>query len=401
MPAQAELVLKEYRAWEAQHGGDPAQGEARAQTAAQSMQSRTPFELNVGAHPEDITLWQKYIEMERKHGTAPRVSCIYERALKIFCLLPDLWADFASYTALTLQNAPAALPIYRRALRNVPSSAKLWAGLLGCLERAGEPSSTLDEVFMGACAAGLPDAQAMLQVAKAWCGYHLRTLPPRDDGEPIGDVPLVAALQVCQPASQPALGACPPLALIVASVQVAAARVDAYADAAASLAMEKYRARLEARHMGELDAMVKRWEAVIGATEHFDVSLWSEYIEVLRSVKELGDAEDKIPPQGTERIRSAYRRACLSGPIWLCDAWVDWEEEWGSLEHIEAAQEARCARSKTLQVQIESGCSQAIFLIVVWFAGGERGQRGQGSNGGGKEEGGSNRWQGCKSACWR
>ena len=83
------------------------------------MRPRVPFEQNVTINPHNAELWRKYIKLEQRHGDASRVSSLYERALAIFCLLPDLWLEYASYTTQTLHQPARAVGILERAVRNV------------------------------------------------------------------------------------------------------------------------------------------------------------------------------------------------------------------------------------------------------------------------------------------
>ena len=44
-------------------------------------------------------------------------------------------------------------------------------------------------------------------------------------------------------------------------------------------------------------------------------------------MKEFSEEDSKKAQKGEFRVRDAYRRACLNGPMWMGEAYIAWEEE--------------------------------------------------------------------------
>lgn len=109
-------------------------------------------------------------------GDQARVICLFERAIKNFCLVVDLWIQYTNYLDFKTKGigAPIILETYMKATRNCYWSGLLWSGYIRALEHFSK-SSEIPEIFEKALASGFQTAQDFYQVFQSYIDYLLRS----------------------------------------------------------------------------------------------------------------------------------------------------------------------------------------------------------------------------------
>jgi squamous cell carcinoma antigen recognized by T-cells 3 len=150
-----------YEAFEQQRAPDAATAAATLAAVAPAykragaeMDARRPFEAAAAAaaptpSPADdthLTSFLQYIDYEGKQKplNAFRVRALYERAVLLHPLRPELWARYTDWLDRALPAAAVVLPVHARALRACPWAGDLWANGLRALERLKQPAEAID-----------------------------------------------------------------------------------------------------------------------------------------------------------------------------------------------------------------------------------------------------------------
>lgn len=53
--------------------------------------------MQLAAEPPRLAEYQSYIDFEQKEGDPARIQITFERTLAENCLVPDMWARYATY----------------------------------------------------------------------------------------------------------------------------------------------------------------------------------------------------------------------------------------------------------------------------------------------------------------
>ena len=120
--AQAALVTAWTLYLNAEHSGKLAAATAAAARAAGKGKGKQPQ------------------QQQGKDAAAPTADpsflvCLHERAVRECYWEAALWLRYGQLHEDRLKSPPAALRVYRRAVRTAPHEPQLWAGLLRCTER--------------------------------------------------------------------------------------------------------------------------------------------------------------------------------------------------------------------------------------------------------------------------
>ncbi|KAG2782237.1 hypothetical protein PC129_g6656 [Phytophthora cactorum] len=210
---QNDLVMSEFRAWDAYNTLDEASGSAFAEASKRQTKLFTPlmkklrgFEARVNAAPgtEDAAApeqtWLQYLNFV-KHRVAPLMSsdsegkqlvvCLYESAMAVMCLSPTLWASYLEYLEPEEANSKSVekLAVARRAVRNVPFDSSAWTDLLIEMERQGSAREVSDFIRRELLARSNPpmDQFHLLSVLLTWCDSVRRHASISIDGESLED----------------------------------------------------------------------------------------------------------------------------------------------------------------------------------------------------------------------
>lgn len=267
--------------------------------AKQKLKVRETFEANLVKDENSINHYQEYINFELKEKDPTRIQIIFERAITVHCLESTIWSQYLTYLDSTLKISTVSLPVYERAIRNVPWSVEIWCDYIRSLERYEQPHKEVLSVFEQALAAGFGEPAAYLELWLCFIDYmRRRTIWSKDITESMSDLRTVFER---------------------ANVHLSKCRGDP------DFEVSKYCANLEADQFGVMENARKLW-ADIATAQPFKASVWMEYIQL---EKTFGDKK---------HLRKAFQRALekvYDDPELLVKSFIQFEREEGSLEAFE------------------------------------------------------------------
>lgn len=267
--------------------------------AKQKLKVRETFEANLVKDENSIDHYQEYINFELKEKDPTRIQIIFERAITVHCLESTIWSQYLTYLDSTLKISTVSLPVYERAIRNVPWSVEIWCDYIRSLERYEQPHKEVLSVFEQALAAGFGEPAAYLELWLCFIDYmRRRTIWSKDITESMSDLRTVFER---------------------ANVHLSKCRGDP------DFEVSKYCANLEADQFGVMENARKLW-ADIATAQPFKASVWMEYIQL---EKTFGDKK---------HLRKAFQRALekvYDDPELLVKSFIQFEREEGSLEAFE------------------------------------------------------------------
>jgi len=267
--------------------------------AKEKLKSREPFEEKLLEEENSIEHYQEYVDFELKLKDPPRIQIIYERAVAAHCLESSFWLQYLSYLDSNIKISNVSLPVFERAVRNVPWSVEIWCDYLRSLERYEQPHSKALSVFEQALSAGFGEPGAYLELWLCFIDYtRRRTVWSEDITETMSDLRTVFER---------------------ANTHLAKCGGDP------EFEVSKYCANLEADQFGSMENARKLW-AEITNSHPFKASVWMEYVQL---EKTFGDKK---------HLRKAYQRALektYDEPQLVINSYTQFEREEGSLEAFE------------------------------------------------------------------
>jgi len=129
---------------------------------------------------EQLQVYQDYIVFEQNKGEPPRIICLFERALKDHCLVPDVWLKYTAYLD-KLKSRSQIRDGYDRALRNCPWVSQIWVNYLLALERQSTEFVKMKEIVDKALQVGFSEAADYLSIWSAYCDYLWRRISWSED----------------------------------------------------------------------------------------------------------------------------------------------------------------------------------------------------------------------------
>jgi len=266
--------------------------------AKDKLKAREKFESKLVTE-SSIEHYQDYIDFELKEKDPTRIQMIFERAITIHCLEASIWSQYLTYLDSSLKISTVSLPVFARAIRNVPWSVEIWCNYLRSLERYEEPHKEVLSVFEQALTAGFGEASAYLELWLCFIDYlRRRTEWSKDITESMSDLRTVFER---------------------ANTHLTKCKGDPDCE------VSKYCANLEADQFGVMENARKIWADIVTA-HPFKSSVWLEYIQL---EKTFGDKK---------HLRKAYQRALekvFDDPEILVKSFIQFEREEGSLEAFE------------------------------------------------------------------
>ncbi|XP_076434791.1 spliceosome associated factor 3, U4/U6 recycling protein-like [Babylonia areolata] len=262
-----------------------------------------------------LAAYQAYLEFELSEGDPARVQCLFERAILDNCLVPDLWLQYTKYLDEKLKIRSISMAAYDRALRNCPWSGALWRNYVLALERNAQPFDVVKGAMDKALMAGFTEASDYLQVWTVYIDYLRRRIDWTKDHEQ-------------------------DLETFRLTVERAADHLyeNFGLDGDPEASLRQHRARIEARHCGNMAGARELWNQVMQEGYGSQASMWLSYYRLERT---FGDVK---------HCRRILQRALNSVTDWLeciTQAYIDFEREEGTLEDYEVAYskcEAQLAR---------------------------------------------------------
>ena len=353
----ADDALKSYIAWEKEQSHqDPSQvQEANLdgddvvvsqavqrdfELAQRAFQLRWPFEetlINLaqeGMTPENmqhvLMTYLSYIDLEESGGSGDvnRVKCIYERAVSALPLTAHIWLKYGRFLEkhepVSHHAAELVELLYHRAVRNCPWSGELWSRLMRALERHGVDQSQQEIIYTEALNSPLQHGEDVVQITLA----RATSLRRRGNDS-------ASKLRSVFSDARNLIGS----------------RFPEYSDA--KLRLTSYWAKWEESvsatvqrddrhetHVFRNDAVAaarKVWESALATQEAQQPLAWSRF------------AAFEISHGNLEAARQVYQR-CLARRLdttihaTVCEAWLEFEREYGSEEEYHRA----CVRTEPI-----------------------------------------------------
>ena len=87
---------------------------------------RDSFEYKISQNHPNVELFYEYIEYEKSRGDVGRVPILFERALVLHCLNPQLWRDYINYYVISKLSSMEILSVGERATRNCMYDVATW-----------------------------------------------------------------------------------------------------------------------------------------------------------------------------------------------------------------------------------------------------------------------------------
>uniref|UniRef100_A0A0D6R1C0 RRM domain-containing protein n=1 Tax=Araucaria cunninghamii TaxID=56994 RepID=A0A0D6R1C0_ARACU len=320
--ADIDLTLEDYKAWEQLQGNvigddtDPLAGMhsnviLAYRKAVEMYKSCADYEEKLagakGADADRLQNYLNYINFEKASGDPARVQLLYERAITDFPVVSDLWLGYTNYLDSSLKVPHIAKAVYARAVQNCPWVEALWAKYMLALERFDAAEEELSAVF-----------EQSLQCRFSNTEEYLDLFLTRADGlrrriMKLGEISNASWLALLRETFQRA-------------VEYLSAHLN-YKDQ--FLRLHAYWAHLEVQLAKDMAAARGVWESLIKMSGGM-LEVWQGYIDMELALNNVSEA------------RALYKR-CYSkrfkgnGSEAICEAWIRFEREYGSLEDLERA----------------------------------------------------------------
>lgn len=336
-------TLIEYTEWESQQGirigddsnelaGLPSNVATAYRKAVQMCGQRERLEEKISREkPKDMELLQNfllYIAVEEGTGDPARAQVLYERSVAEFPITHDLWLKYTDYLEKNLKVSAIILFVYARAVRNCPWTQALWSRYLLALERSNSSESDISKVFEQSLHSGFA-----FSTPEEYLEYYLT----RADG---------LRRRICVLADetdkQTYLGSL--RETFNQAAQFLSTYFPDFMDR--SLRLYSYWGQLEASLANDVIAARGVWENLIKSSGWM-LEVWKGYIAMEIHLGNLAEAR-------TIYKRCYSRRLEGNGTEVLCEAWLRFEREHGSLEDYDRALTKvtpRLAEVKQLQKQ--------------------------------------------------
>ncbi|MCO5600438.1 hypothetical protein L7F22_054551 [Adiantum nelumboides] len=334
-------TFKDYVRWESQQGvqlgdesddlaGLPANIASAHRKALQMCSPREPLEEKVSKEkPKDANLLQKflsYIALEEETGDPARVQVLYERAIAEFPITQDLWLKYTIYLEQNLKGSTIIPSVYGRATRNSPWNQVLWSRYLLALERSNAIEIDIAKVFEQSLHSGFS-----FSTPEEYLDHFLT----RVDG---------LRRRMCGGPADKSFNLGPLRETFNQAVEVLSTFFPTFVDR--SLRLHSYWARLEHSFANDMAAARGVWENLVKSSGWM-LEAWKGFITMEVKLGNLAEA------------RTLYRRCYTrkfegKGTEALCESWLQFEREYGSLEDYDRALlkvTARMAEVKKLQQQ--------------------------------------------------
>eukprot|EP00252_Welwitschia_mirabilis_P019730 TRINITY_DN4649_c0_g1_i2.p1 TRINITY_DN4649_c0_g1~~TRINITY_DN4649_c0_g1_i2.p1 ORF type:complete len:822 (+),score=189.82 TRINITY_DN4649_c0_g1_i2:143-2608(+) len=330
--ANNDSTLEEYKSWEKQHGiiignesdklaGLPSSVISAFVKANDMYNARIDFEESVSEGKcngaERLQNFMRYINFEKSSGDPTRVQLLYERAVTEFPVTKDLWLSYTDFLDSNLK-VPGVIKVYARAVRNCPWVGVLWTKYMLALERSNASEDEISAVF-----------EQSLQCSFSDVGEYLDLFLLRADGL---RRKITKNVDIDQQN----------LVSLRKTFQRAAEYFNMYLDPVADLVhLYSYWSRLECQLAKDISAARNVWEELT-KKRGMHIEVWKGYIDMEVSLGNISEA------------RAVYKR-CYSKKLYgngsqaICESWLRFEREYGSLEYFDLALKKVAPRLKEVQ----------------------------------------------------
>ncbi|XP_048128253.1 squamous cell carcinoma antigen recognized by T-cells 3 isoform X2 [Rhodamnia argentea] len=330
-----ESTLGAYKAWEAEQGtsqdvescdvGKSFPHVATAYEKALDMyNARVNFEQQISrqdlSDTERLQQYMIYLKFEHSVGDPARIQVLYERAITDFPISSDLWLDYTRYMDKTLKAGDVVKDVHSRATKNCPWLGELWARYLLCLERGHSSESEICSVFEKSLHCTFSTFEEYLDLFLARVDGLRRRISFAGGLEVSSDYQHIR--ETFQRASD----------YLAPHLKNTDGLVRLYA----------YWARLESKLAKDIVSARGVWESLLKISGSM-LEAWQSYIAMEIELGHIREA------------RSIYKR-CYSkrfpgpGSEEVCNSWLRFEREYGTLEDFDHALQKVMPRLEELQL---------------------------------------------------
>lgn len=326
--------LLAYKLWEVEHGNDlnvnssdlegiSSHVASAYKKALEMYHARVNLEEQISKSDapdtERLQLYKRYLKFEESAGDPARVQILYERAITEFPISSDLWIDYTRYLEKTLKVGNVLKDVLSRATRNCPWVGELWVRQLLCLERARASEDDISLVFEKALQCSFSSYEEYLDLFLT----RIDGLRRRISG--------AGEMQVLD------------YAVIRDTFQRASDYLSLQLKGTdALLRVYAYWAHLELTLANDIVAARGVWESLLKISGTM-LEAWQGYIKM------------EIDKGNLNEARSIYRRCYTkrfpgSGSQDICQSWLRFEREFGTLDDYDYALQKVSPRLEELQM---------------------------------------------------
>lgn len=343
-----DSTLQDYKFWEEQQGvvignavdhlaGLPSHVISAYKKALQMYNARAGYEEKVarGKHA-DTELFQNYlsyINFEESSGDPARVQVLYERAITEFPVANDLWLSYTQYLDSNLKVPSIIKSVYARAVRSCPWVEALWAKYMLALERFDASEEDLSAVFEQSLHCGFSNPNEYLDLFLVRADGLRRRIMKMDE---INKSSYLVQLRE--------------------TFQRAAEYLSSHLNYTDQfLHLHAYWARLEYQLGGDLEAARGVWESLIKTCGGM-LEAWQGYINMELLAGNINEARAIYKKCYSRRFKGG-------GSEEICESWLRFEREYGSLDDLDWAVTKVTPRLKELRLfqQQQETTSQVIL----------------------------------------
>ncbi|XP_074096136.1 squamous cell carcinoma antigen recognized by T-cells 3 [Cotesia typhae] len=307
-----DKTFEEYQQWRLNEGKEANVSDEVVkggyQRAVKDLEDRRGYEdklLCCQADDERFDTYKMYLEYEKLHGDPGRVSVLFERAITELSLEARLWEDYIKYSVSTIKIEPIIERIYHRATRNVPWCANIWRQWMRSLEKWNKPLMEIQIKLEQALTAGFSTAEDYRSLWMTFLEYLRRRLDTDNRAEE------EKALETIRAAFNRAAEHLAKLFGLAGDPQCT---------------ILQFWARTEAIHGKKMDKARQLWADIMSQGHSETAGMWLEYVALEKC---CGD---------TKPLRKLFTKALAAVKDWpetICNAWLDFERDEGSLEQVE------------------------------------------------------------------
>ncbi|CAO2829854.1 unnamed protein product [Amaranthus hypochondriacus] len=268
---------------------------------------------------ERLPLFKKYLKFEESAGDPARVQILYERAITEYPICSDFWIDYIRYLEKTLKVGDVVKNATSRATRNCSWIGELWVRHMLCLERAHASEDEISMVF-----------EKALQCSFSSYEEYLDLFLTRIDGLR-RRISVAGEMQVLD------------YAVIRDTFQRASDYLSVHLKGTdALLRLYGYWARLELTLANDIVAARGVWESLLKISGS-NIEAWQGYIKMEIDKGTLNDARAIFRRCYTKRFPG-------TGSEDICQLWLRFEREYGTLDDYDYAVQKVSPRLQELQI---------------------------------------------------
>ncbi|KAI4296137.1 hypothetical protein L6164_036120 [Bauhinia variegata] len=326
-------TLAAYKAWEVEQRNIDAESydiaatyphvSSAYQKALEMYNARVHHEEQISSQDisesERLTCYMNYLKFEQSSGTPPRVQVLYERAVTDLPISPALWLDYTRYLDKTLKVGTVVSNVYSRATKNCSWVGQLWSRYLLSLERGHASEKDIAAVF-----------EKSMQCTFSTLDEYLDLFLTRVDG---------LRRRMASSREEDKLD----YKIIRETFQRAADYLSLHLkNTDAFLRLHAYWALLERTLGKDISAARGVWESFLKICGSM-LEAWKNYIALEIELGNLNEA------------RSIYKRCYTkrfpgTGSEDICNSWLRFEREFGTLEDFDHAFQKVTPRLEELQL---------------------------------------------------